>query len=489
LNNIQEKKRVLVFASQPLEPKVTPVGEGAEVRKIQEVLSEMNNEWEVIPVFAAQKKDIAGKIIQHNPEIVHFCAHGHDAKGIVLVDGDNRRVEIDPENLADCFKMCSPQVRCVVLNICHSLAHAKEMSRHIDFSVGMKGAVEVDDAIRFSAGFYRALAGNHSVSSAFQYGCWEMEIGKSTGYVLPVMYPGYAPAAYNFHPDIPLNEIPVYLAEPSDDLYDKWIELKRHLEQQGTKVYPDEFRFCSTETDRKNVIEPCLARCGLYIQLWSASYEKRSPNMSNPMPQYRLAWRKRLDMLHWIKEPIPPAGKEKAELPESCDLIHTSFENFKQIVTDRLRRLAIENSRQSEPTESRPFVFVNTDENADDLLLGEEISRFLHPRNVAVAQPVRGGIPPGQKLQDLKKNLGESDAVIIVYYQADVLWVREQLRLCWRVEQERKRPMKVLAVCDRPSASDKPRIDFQMPNFRLLTCPVLEMETCMPSFLKAMGIE
>jgi hypothetical protein len=67
--------------------------------------------------------------------------------------------------------LCSGFVKCVLLNACYSEVQAQSISPFVEYVIGMSRAIGDAAAIKFSIGFYDALAAERSFADAFEFGC------------------------------------------------------------------------------------------------------------------------------------------------------------------------------------------------------------------------------------------------------------------------------------------------------------------------------
>jgi hypothetical protein len=139
---------------------------------IDEALSRARGEQRFHVVLAATvtDDDLRRALLTHEPEIVHFSGHGTGRKGLVFEEAGEPLL-IAAEVLADLFRLCAAHVKCVVLNACYSEVQAAAISAHVEFVIGMSRAIGDAAAIKFSTGFYDALASGRPVAEAFQFGC------------------------------------------------------------------------------------------------------------------------------------------------------------------------------------------------------------------------------------------------------------------------------------------------------------------------------
>src|SRR5215510_12766949 len=97
---------------------------------------------------------------------------------------------------------------------------------------------------------------------------------------------------------------------------------------------------------------------------------------------------------------------------------------------------------------------------------------MLQEEGFGFSLPLLENISPMEKRQDLEENLVDCDAVIVLYASTSVVWVREQLRYCRRMQGRRDRPLKIIAVFSQV-APNKPPLGMNLPNMRVLEFPTL----------------
>lgn len=109
-------------------------------------------------------------LLEHKPEIVHFCGHGAGNDGIVCKNDLGEIKLIPTVALSNLFKLVNGHVKCVVLNACFAEIQADEIVKHIDVVVGMKYSIGDDAALKFAEGFYDALFAGKGFVDCFDFG-------------------------------------------------------------------------------------------------------------------------------------------------------------------------------------------------------------------------------------------------------------------------------------------------------------------------------
>jgi hypothetical protein len=191
---------ILFWAANPVDTE--PLQLGNEIRTIQERLraSDLRDRFVLEQQWAVRPGDLAEGLLQYSPQIVHFSGHGNASGDLVMRADDGGSQPVSIAALADLFAIAGDSVRCVVFNACYSQAQAEAVAQHVDCVVGTSRAIQDDAAVRFAAGFYRALGYGRSVSTAFDLGCNEIDLASIAGADIPqlISRPDIDPSAVTF---------------------------------------------------------------------------------------------------------------------------------------------------------------------------------------------------------------------------------------------------------------------------------------------------
>src|SRR5215510_7653760 len=275
----------------------------------------------------------------------------------------------------------------------------------------------------------------------------------------------------------------VFLAEVTDDLQECRTEVEHYLQQQNVRVLPGTFYYFPTVEALRQAIDADLRASTLFVQLLSPTIPRRPPGMSTPQLQYTAAqavpglpllqWRDRKLDLATITDP------GQRTFLDTATVVAIGIEEFKQYIIQQLEAIEAtrleEEKRQQEASLKRTrrtasltgdtLVFINT--GAEDLSLAREIGEMLQEEGFGFSLPLLENISPTEKRQDLEENLVDCDAVIVLYASTSVVWVREQLRYCRRMQGRRDRPLKIIAVFSQ-AAPNKPPLGMNLPNMQVL---------------------
>lgn len=157
-------KNLIFLAANPKGTEALRSGE--EVQKIKESL---RGEFDMDTVFAVTIDRLEDALynFEDSPCIVHFSCHGTEEGNIQLEDELGNEIEIEPAALGNLFGFFT-NVKCVVLNACHSKKAASEIAKNVGFVVGMNNEVYDQVSINFSDAFYKAVARGKSYNESFR---------------------------------------------------------------------------------------------------------------------------------------------------------------------------------------------------------------------------------------------------------------------------------------------------------------------------------
>jgi hypothetical protein len=132
---------------------------------------------------AVRLSDLQETLLAQRPAVAHFSGHGDPTSGIMMVDGSIRRDlgerrpddrprarHVPPAALTELFGILGRRLRCVVLNACYTEDQAEAIAVHVPCVIGIRGSIQDDAAIDFSAAFYRAIAHGETITTAFRLG-------------------------------------------------------------------------------------------------------------------------------------------------------------------------------------------------------------------------------------------------------------------------------------------------------------------------------
>jgi hypothetical protein len=163
--------KVLFFGANPRDTRSLRVDE--EIREIQQTIkqSRERDNIRVETEWAVRPRDITQALIDFQPHFVHFAGHGGGEEGSFAAEDDSGYAHVIPvDGLVQAFKAVGRDVRCVIVNACRTERLAQALAAVVPCVIGMRQPVGDRSAIRFSIGFYQALAAGKPVETAFDVG-------------------------------------------------------------------------------------------------------------------------------------------------------------------------------------------------------------------------------------------------------------------------------------------------------------------------------
>lgn len=176
---------ILFLAANPRDTDWLRLAE--ESRTIEACLNQtkFREKFAVVQHWAARHTDLSEQLLRYQPRIVHFSGHGSASGEIILENVTGLSQPVTTGALRQLFRILKDNIRCVVLNACFSDIQAKAIAEEIDCVIGMSVGISDQAAIRFAAGFYRALGYGRSVQTAFELGCNEIDLANLDQSLVP----------------------------------------------------------------------------------------------------------------------------------------------------------------------------------------------------------------------------------------------------------------------------------------------------------------
>ena len=163
---------------------------GEEFREIQEKLrlAKQRDLFKLeLPQLSLRPADISQALLDTQPQIVHFSGHGMTAGALCFESQTGEIQPVQPDALAALFGQFARQVDCVILNACYSESQAEAIAKHINYVVGMSGAIGDKAAIAFAIGFYQALGAGRTIEDAYKLGCVQIGLQGVSQHSTPVL--------------------------------------------------------------------------------------------------------------------------------------------------------------------------------------------------------------------------------------------------------------------------------------------------------------
>ncbi|HEX4431085.1 MAG TPA: CHAT domain-containing protein [Frankiaceae bacterium] len=174
--SLQEPVTVLHLAANPIDYPDTGrwrLRLDEEVRAIRQAVRQgrARDNIRLETRWAVQPPDITQALYEVKPQFVHFAGHGDSEEGSIVVADEYGYGHIVPvAGVVEAFKVAGPSVRCVIVNACSTERLAQALAATGRCVIGMRQPVGDRSAIRFSVGFYQALADGQPIERAFGSG-------------------------------------------------------------------------------------------------------------------------------------------------------------------------------------------------------------------------------------------------------------------------------------------------------------------------------
>ena len=177
LGSVRLPVKVLILAANP--PDTETLGIDQEIREIRRTIrsGKDRDNVEVSIHLAVGPADIAQALLDDEPRLVHFAGHGGGPDGSIAAEDDYGLARVIPaDGLVHLFRTFGRTGDCVLVNACDTELLARELLVVVPYAIGMRQPVRDRSSIRFSAGFYQALAAGKSIEEAFQLGVIMLEM-------------------------------------------------------------------------------------------------------------------------------------------------------------------------------------------------------------------------------------------------------------------------------------------------------------------------
>lgn len=195
--NIQREdaRKLLFLASQPRN--VGKLQLEKEYVNIQVHLGDKLPEFNMQVQFEPRADNLTKILLEKRPTLVHFAGHGigeetdFNRAGIVLEDRQGNPNVVSGTALANIFRLLKKKIdiQVVFLNACESEAHARAISEHDIYAIGMTEEIPDGLAISFAGGFYLGLAESpDEVPFAFEVAIGVLKLENIEGDKIPKLF-------------------------------------------------------------------------------------------------------------------------------------------------------------------------------------------------------------------------------------------------------------------------------------------------------------
>jgi hypothetical protein len=182
-DDARDKILILFVSANPYG--TVPVKVERELKIIREAIemSKFRERLELDTIHAATLHDVRRALMERPYDVVHMSGHGEES-GLILENAEGKKDPIRPESLAELFSNKAypkGELRCVVLNTCHSITTGEPLSKTVPFTIAMEGRLADAGAMEFSRGFYDALGAGLEYDKAYDEGVICRNVAAPTG--------------------------------------------------------------------------------------------------------------------------------------------------------------------------------------------------------------------------------------------------------------------------------------------------------------------
>ena len=251
----------------------------------------------------------------------------------------------------------------------------------------------------------------------------------------------------------------VLLAQVTDDLEEEREQVRRHLQQYGVRVLPEEQFYPAESEAFTKAFEADVARADMVVQLLSRL--KGSRPDGHVQLQAGLAAKSGKALAQWRhpETSIDGLSDQQRALLESSTVFVSGLEAFKLDVIARLRVLLNPKPAPSKLAVSGGvLVFINAD--TPDISIAEGVGQTITGAGHGCSFPLLEGSQQDMR-EDLENNIVGCDALVLVYGATQAKWVRAQLLNYNKVKNRRQLPVRVLAIYT--GEDEKPPVGMTLP--------------------------
>lgn len=175
-------KKILFVTAHSFDSK--PVGSTEEIIALSMIKDRTTykDDYEIDSLPNANEKVLLDKLKYSGLYIFHYSGHG-----VSDLDGSKGRpilyngFIIKPERLRNIFKGLKG-LKCVFFNSCNSIDILSQIGDVVDYSIGMKGDIPVEDAILFAKSFYEHLFNGYLIHQSYDKALNEVRFFNGEGF-------------------------------------------------------------------------------------------------------------------------------------------------------------------------------------------------------------------------------------------------------------------------------------------------------------------
>jgi hypothetical protein len=457
--------------------------------------SKQEDQFDLDYALASRDEDLRQKLLDFNPDILHFSGHG-GLDGLYFLDDTSKAHKIRKEALVSLFALYSNQIRCVVLNACYSKEQAQAISQHIDVVIGMNNGISDEAAIKYATVFYQALFSGKEIEFAHKFACNAIHAADFPDYQTPVIFrrqPVQSEQASKTYLSGYQIDVLIHAASTEKAWAETFVnDLKKHIAQELHGL--DKFNISLEATG-----ETDFSHAATIILLLSPNYINEYQSIFNQFTQAITEKRLFLGEYSLVStRPESLRGLSKFcfwHLDEQQDIHTFSATDSKYFVgigelansiVNRLHELEKEQVYQEQLIEKFPnvdscgFIFVDASKEDKDLI--DEAVRHLNSHGIDCMFPLNDEYSSDFR-QVLDKNLKDCDALLILYRNASNSWLSSQISEYLKIKPKRETKLKIIALALHKDAVFNAGIT---DNLKVFHCPPEKISDYISNFVEAL---
>lgn len=109
-------KKILILSANPKDTSKLRLDK--EVQEIEAGLErcKYRDQFQIISKWAVRPDTLRQALLDHEPEIVHFCGHGSGVEGLALENEFGETQLVNTSSIEELFKLFKGKIKCVILS-------------------------------------------------------------------------------------------------------------------------------------------------------------------------------------------------------------------------------------------------------------------------------------------------------------------------------------------------------------------------------------
>ena len=513
-----DKIKILILAANAWKDKRLDLGvEQDEIQDLWNTFDPSHERFDVCVRPAASGKSLLRLVLGFKPHLIHFSGHGKNNSLVFADISSDYGYEVSKQTLAQLFQSCAPDLKAVFLNACHSAKQADAIVEQVDYLIGMNALINDLAAISFSKGFYTEIftqtINKLDIAKAYEAGRIQMAIDNidETEQAKPIIQKRLKTYVSGCKHDIFIsfaNEDKEWTNTLTDYLRKQLIHQLgttdgfqmymgndfSQLEQSATLLIIASPAYCQQQL-------PKLKKQPVFLPVFLVEYEvcQSCPETLKGFTPHKFWLCDNHEGMTSIKtitgykynneadKLATTVAKQLIELKDQQQPKQRQKQQLKQQQDARAQHT-------DAPQENSAFVFLLG--ASDDSALAQKIAPLLERSGINHVLSIEASLEKNS-LQavsakdidiDRENQILNCNAIVILYDESSLVWVRHQLSTCKRLDRKRKEkgiePLKVIAV---HNGQNNPDLGISIDKLHICHCPPRDIETYLPHFIEVLA--